>query len=166
MTQLDLESWRKRFCQKPDRDVSALVCGHPIPCPYHTMSIDLATGTVTAPPEASTAAVVKTRAIARALTRPPIDTRPSIEVRFEEFDKANPHVLVEMLRLARIKLAAGARRIGAKALWEELRESIRVRALGNWKLDNSLTALYARKLIELDGSLAGVIETRKRKIRG
>lgn len=23
-------------CGKPDRDVAALVCGYPIPCPWHT----------------------------------------------------------------------------------------------------------------------------------
>lgn len=24
------------FCQKPDRDVPGIVCGYPLPCPYHT----------------------------------------------------------------------------------------------------------------------------------
>lgn len=28
-------------CQAPDRDVSKLKCGHPLPCPYHTAIIDL-----------------------------------------------------------------------------------------------------------------------------
>ena len=89
--------------------------------------------------------------------------RPSIEERFAAFDKANPHVLREMLALARGKLSTGSNRVGAKALWEELRESIRVKKLGTWKLDNSLTANYARKLIELEPALAGVIELRRRK---
>ena len=26
-------------CQRPDRHVSKLVCGHPLPCPYHTVVI-------------------------------------------------------------------------------------------------------------------------------
>ncbi len=26
----------RKTCQKPDRDVPAIVCGYPIPCPYHT----------------------------------------------------------------------------------------------------------------------------------
>jgi hypothetical protein len=89
--------------------------------------------------------------------------RPSIGERFRLFHEANPHVLTEMLRLARGRLAAGATRVGAKALWEELRQSLRVQNTGPHKLDNSLTALYARKLIELDASLATVIETRRRK---
>lgn len=28
-------------CQRPDRDVPKLKCGHPLPCPYHTLTIDL-----------------------------------------------------------------------------------------------------------------------------
>ncbi len=27
-------------CQKPDRDVAAIVCGWPLPCPYHSVVID------------------------------------------------------------------------------------------------------------------------------
>ena len=27
-------------CQQPDRDVSGIVCGHPLPCPYHTFTIE------------------------------------------------------------------------------------------------------------------------------
>lgn len=28
----------KKFCTAPDRDVPALTCGFPLPCPYHTSS--------------------------------------------------------------------------------------------------------------------------------
>ena len=27
-------------CQRPDHDVPGIVCGHPLPCPYHTATID------------------------------------------------------------------------------------------------------------------------------
>lgn len=27
------------MCQHPDRDVPGLVCGYPLPCPYHTVVI-------------------------------------------------------------------------------------------------------------------------------
>lgn len=27
-------------CQRPDRDVPGIVCGHPLPCPFHTAVID------------------------------------------------------------------------------------------------------------------------------
>ncbi len=31
-----------KTCRHPDRDMPKLLCGHPIPCPYHTAVIDLA----------------------------------------------------------------------------------------------------------------------------
>ena len=30
-----------KYCNKPDRDVPEIICGFPIPCPYHTVIIDL-----------------------------------------------------------------------------------------------------------------------------
>jgi hypothetical protein len=94
-----------------------------------------------------------------------------ISARFEAFHKANPHVLGEMLRLARARVAAGATRIGVKALWEELRVALAKRDLAYdadfkaFKLNNSFTALYARALIELEPSLGNVIEIRRRKAK-
>lgn len=29
------------FCNKPDRDVHGTVCGYPLPCPYHTIIMDM-----------------------------------------------------------------------------------------------------------------------------
>ncbi len=34
-------------CEKPDRHVAELVCGWPLPCPWHTVTID----TTSQPPE-------------------------------------------------------------------------------------------------------------------
>ncbi len=31
------------ICKRPDRDHAGVICGHPIPCPYHTVLIDLTT---------------------------------------------------------------------------------------------------------------------------
>jgi hypothetical protein len=31
------------LCQRPDRDVPGLLCGHPLPCPYHTVTLDMTT---------------------------------------------------------------------------------------------------------------------------
>lgn len=89
--------------------------------------------------------------------------RPTIEARFDAFHRANPHVMEELLRLAREDLAAGKRRIGVKALYERCRESLRVNKLGNYKLDNSLTASYARALLNAEPMLVGVIEVRRRR---
>jgi len=27
-------------CQRPDRDVPGIICGYPLPCPFHTVVID------------------------------------------------------------------------------------------------------------------------------
>ena len=44
---------RKRAltCERPDRDALKLVCGYPLPCPWHTAVIDVIaeTATVTVP---------------------------------------------------------------------------------------------------------------------
>ncbi len=37
----------KTHCRRPDRDVPGLLCGYPLPCPYHTVTID----TTTDPPQ-------------------------------------------------------------------------------------------------------------------
>lgn len=88
--------------------------------------------------------------------------RPSIDERFRLFHAENPHVLNEMYRIARAKITAGATRIGVKALWEELRESLRVQKQGDFKLDNSFTAPYARALIDAAPELGEFIEIRTR----
>lgn len=28
-------------CQKPDRDAPMLICGYPLPCPYHTINVEV-----------------------------------------------------------------------------------------------------------------------------
>lgn len=30
----------RRLCVCPDKDVPSLFCGHPLPCPYHTIIIE------------------------------------------------------------------------------------------------------------------------------
>ena len=32
----------RRYCKNPDRNVPEIVCGYPLPCPYHTVIIDMA----------------------------------------------------------------------------------------------------------------------------
>lgn len=97
-------------------------------------------------------------------TQPRKPGRAAIEDRFAEFAKGNPHVLPEMLILARKRLDKGERRIGAKALWEELRSWLRTTGQP-YKLDNSFTALYARELVKFEPRLEGVIEFRQRRTK-
>ena len=92
--------------------------------------------------------------------------RPTIDERFAEFARANPHVFDELKRLAMKRLAEGGTRIGVKALWEELRASlIKIDDGGGpgYKLNNDFTALYSRMLIEKHPELSAVIEIRRRK---
>lgn len=100
---------------------------------------------------------------ARAPDARDTQTAPSsIDARFAEFHKANPHVGVELLRLARARLARGEQRIGTKALFEELRGVLSTQS-PDYRLNNSHTSFYSRWLIQQDPRLADAIETRKRK---
>lgn len=38
-------------CERPDRDAPKLVCGYPLPCPHHTVVVDIQARQVTLPPE-------------------------------------------------------------------------------------------------------------------
>lgn len=51
-------------CQRPDREASGILCGHPLPCPYHTVVIDTtgAVPTVTIP-VAGTAPPIKKKTL-------------------------------------------------------------------------------------------------------
>lgn len=95
--------------------------------------------------------------------------KPSIDQRFAEFFAKHPVVYGTLLQLAKERLARGDKRIGAKALWEELRVKLGKGELAyadfdpKYKLNNDFTALYARKLIQNHPELAAVIEIRKRK---
>lgn len=57
-----------RTCKQPDRDVPALVCGYPIPCPHHTIVIE--DGTVTVPPAALARGVEAALDVAAVLAEP------------------------------------------------------------------------------------------------
>lgn len=56
-------------CQRPDRDCPKLKCGYPLPCPYHTATMDLE-GRVALPPEKiSDSGVASLHRVAKALNR-------------------------------------------------------------------------------------------------
>lgn len=89
--------------------------------------------------------------------------RPSIASRFNLWIKDNGFVLDEALRLARARLDRGETFISTKALWEELRVSLNTTKEGGYRLNNDFTAIVARRLLELEPRLIGVIETRVRR---
>ena len=53
------------ICKKPDRDVPELLCGYPLPCPYHTILID----TKPAPPTIIIPATLTRRINLKSLNR-------------------------------------------------------------------------------------------------
>lgn len=61
-------------CQQPDRDCPELVCGYPLPCPWHTVIIDSTaepptlTVPVTSPPASNPKLLKTLKEIARAIT--------------------------------------------------------------------------------------------------
>lgn len=80
---------------------------------------------------------------------------------FRAFDEENPHVRHELVRLTRELVAAGARRVGMKMLFEVLRWS-HLRTTGrDFRLNNNYTARYARSIMAQHPDLDGVYETRE-----
>ena len=72
--------------------------------------------------------------------------RPSIEERFRAFHAANPHVLEELLKLARAHLNAGATYISSKALYEACRVTLRTHHGDDYKLNNDYTLTVERNV--------------------
>lgn len=99
----------------------------------------------------------------------PRGARRSPRERFEAFHAANPHVydlLVgysrQALRAARLR---GRSRIGIRAVWERMRWDLDVetkRGADDFKLNDHLTAFYARLLMAREPDLAECFETRER----
>jgi hypothetical protein len=88
----------------------------------------------------------------------------TIEARFAQFHRSNPHVYNLLRDLALAKARAGARRISTKLLFEELRAGGVAAAQGEdlYRLNNIYTSRYARLLANEPG-LQGRIPTRTLK---
>ncbi|MFK0120078.1 hypothetical protein [Streptomyces sp. NPDC090994] len=94
---------------------------------------------------------------------PGLDLQPrtgsSITDQFHAFDSAHPWVYRALEQLVAQRLAAGANRVGMKALFEALRWR---HPHGVKGLNNNYTALYARRLLAQHPEWVPVIETRRR----
>lgn len=76
------------------------------------------------------------------------------------FHAENPHVMAQLIEIAREARARGVKRIGIKLLFERLRWLAAVRTDGDkYQINNSYTSWYARRIMQVDG-LAGLFETR------
>lgn len=88
----------------------------------------------------------------------------TLEERFEEFHRANPHVYQELLKRALCLRERGVRRFGIAAIFEALRYEAAMETGGDtWKLNNDYRAFYARLLMKNVVALNGFFEIREQK---
>jgi hypothetical protein len=88
----------------------------------------------------------------------------TIDAKFAEFHRANPHVYATLVRLAREAKGAGKTKIGVKALWERMRWDLwlsTVDTIDEPKLNNDFTSRFARLIEEREPDLRGLFETRR-----
>ncbi|MFI8890543.1 hypothetical protein [Streptomyces paradoxus] len=87
---------------------------------------------------------------------------PSIESRFRQFHRDNPHVLSEMERLAKQWFESGKTSLGVQLLFEVMRwdRSIKTKSSDEFKVNNDFAAHYARMMIARNPSWAGRIRVR------
>ncbi|MFF7899690.1 hypothetical protein ACIP4X_29690 [Streptomyces sp. NPDC088817] len=85
---------------------------------------------------------------------------PTITEQFHAFDSQHPWVYRALEQLVEQRLAAGATRVGMKALVEALRWH---HLHGVKGLNNNYTALYARRLLAAHPEWASAIEVRRRR---
>ncbi len=95
-----------------------------------------------------------------------VDQAGTLEERFEEFHRKNPHVYQALRRLALDMRARGRKRYGMKGLFEILRWSYAMRTEdpdSEFKLNNVYTAFYARLLMQQEPALRGFFELREQR---
>jgi hypothetical protein len=89
----------------------------------------------------------------------------SLQARFEEFHRDNPHVYAELVKLARRARGRGVERLGIKMLWEVLRWQLQIETYhpgqNEFRLNNNFHSLYARLLMEENPELRDLFETRE-----
>jgi len=90
----------------------------------------------------------------------PCPDGPTITDQFRVFEAQHPWIYHALERLVEERLAAGAGRVGMKALFEALRWR---QPDGVKGLNNNYTALYARRLLAVHPEWASVIEVRRRR---
>jgi hypothetical protein len=88
--------------------------------------------------------------------------RQSIEERFLEFHRENPHVYAGLLRLAWEARGRGHRRYAVEELYAVLRWQTTTQTTGvDFKLNDHFTSRYARMLMQRNPELDGMFETRR-----
>lgn len=87
----------------------------------------------------------------------------TIDDRFTEFDRRNPHVYQALRALSLDTRRVGVKRWSVDAAMHIVRWRYRLQTQGDeYRINNSFSALYARLLMEREPELAGFFELRKR----
>lgn len=95
------------------------------------------------------------------LVIPPMVRGATLAQRWESFHKINPQVYAAIERQALRLAAQGERRIGVKAIVEDLRRGRLATKGDDWRINNSWPAFYARLLVANHPELERVIEMRR-----
>ena len=80
------------------------------------------------------------------IVNPTVPSSATLIDRFNAFHKANPHVYEEIRRRAHAEVRAGQKRISVKYIVESIRRDPSVQTVGEYKINNSFSAFYARLL--------------------
>lgn len=97
------------------------------------------------------------------LVHRPLDTRLSIQQRFEQFDANNKWVFRALEHLVEDWLARGNTRVGIKQMFEVIRWQYGRATTGDqgFVCNNDFTSRYARRLLEVHPEWAEAIQTRQ-----
>jgi len=98
------------------------------------------------------------------IVKPETNPEMSIKERFDLFHEKNPEVFKRIAEIAITAKLNGMKRWSINGIFEVLRWQSSFETRGEqWKLNNSLRASYARKVMSDIPALAGFFETRKKK---
>jgi hypothetical protein len=82
--------------------------------------------------------------------------------KFHDFDRKNPHVYDELVKLCREAKRAGKSKIGIGMLWEVMRWHFFLQTTDtDYKLNNDYRAYYARVIMVREEDLEEIFNTRE-----
>lgn len=95
-----------------------------------------------------------------------VQNRVTLREKFEKFDKENPHVYKKLVDIAFIAKKSGIKKLSTKLLFEKLRWDYMVSTThpdDEFRLNNSYTSFYARKIMKENPKLQGLFEIREKR---
>lgn len=91
-------------------------------------------------------------------------THATIDERFADFHKANPHIYDRIVFFARVLKRRGINRCSINLIFERMRWDRLTQTTGKpYKLNNNFRACYAREVMANEPDLRGFFATRPRR---